>query len=173
MPLSQTYASLELGLNIGLSDCNEYAESTNSLQPSQISTSTSSSMFQLLTALLPAGVQNSPAEPVGPSLPLTVSLPIVKNPTTKSITFFSHHRSSRSKPKEDLYRQVLVLYLKRTAKGRALYRKTRKTVLPTANSGTELKWMMATHMPKEISTSDTKQSVANPHNRALRLALTE
>jgi hypothetical protein len=121
--------------------------------------------LRLLTrSMLNAGVQlnvqqSSPAEPV-PSPPLAVSLPTCMDPGPRQSLHPPHPVISCSKPKQDLYRQVLISYLKKTAKGRAFYRGMRKSALTTVNSRTELKWMMAAHMPKKMSIFPTKQSAA-------------
>jgi len=122
--------------------------------------------LRLLTGSLPnAGVQlnvqqSSPAEPVEPSPPLAVSLPTNIDPGPRQSLHPAHPVISCSKPKQDLYRQVLISYLKKTAKGRVFHRGTRKSALTTVNSRKELKWMMATHMPKKMSIFPTKQSAA-------------
>jgi hypothetical protein len=168
--LSRTYASLDLGLDMGL---NESSGPTNSLtrtfQPGQFSTSTP---LRLLTRSLPNSgaqrctqltvIQNSSAEPVKPSPPPESRSVSTHTHGSRPPTIFAPRPSSPvilcSKPKQDLYRQVLISYLKKTAKGRAFYRGTRKLALTTVKSRTELKWMMATHMPKKISILPAKQS---------------
>ena len=171
MPLSRTYASLDLSLDIGFDDCRKHSGPTNSLPPT----------FQpghgcfpplpplrLLTGSLPntgtqcctpLNVQNSPAEPVEPSPPpsLVGSLPVLVDQGPRRSLHPARPLIPRSKPKHDLYRQVLISYLKKTAKGRALYHGTRKSAIITVNSRTESKWMTATHMPK-MSIFPIKQS---------------
>src|ERR1700733_4220343 len=110
MPLQQT--STFLDLDIDLDDIHEFNNSTTSTIPSN---STSPQLVDL-------------------SLP-TISLPIVRNPTTKPQAFANistHYRSSplgphwsflhnlplfpHSKSKQNYYRQVLTLYLKKVIK---------------------------------------------------------